>query len=273
MNMHIKQSLSLLLLGLVAPVAFAMRGAQVVSEQPDGALFVRSGSSYPLAVGSMLQDGDVLETRTATVILWFCDGALLTVYPDSVLHLVNVQEGTAQFKLERGEILGDTTAACPIGVRTIIGTTDVTGGVFGVLMYQMGAIGWTQQVRNLDGQVSFTGDPKLDTSNLVVSLVTPQQPFAIPAGEEIIIRGVYNTDTEVFTITVGGATMAALTPDVVDQMQQAATQMREIVVPPVTLPPTAPDVRRVIEIPYEDIEIASNKGLGPPSTIPPQGRP
>jgi len=269
MKIHTKQVLSLLLVALAAPVAFAMRGVQVVSELPDGAIFVRAGSAYAVAVGSMLQDGDVLETRNATVILWFGDGALLTVYPDSVLHLVNAQEGSARFKLARGEILGDTTAACPIGIHTIVGTADVYSGVFSVLLTQMGAQGWTQQVRNLDGQVSFTGDVNLDTSNLVVSLIEPNQPFAIPPGEEIIIRGVYNPDAEVFTVVTGGAALVAMTPDLIGQLRDAAVEMSAIAVPPVTLPPPAPDVRIIIEIPYEDIEVASDKGLGPPGTIPP----
>lgn len=237
--------------------------ARIVFEDPDGAM-IRNGPN--VVVGGELGVGDILETNAATVILTVCDGSLLTVYPNTVLQLVAIDGGEVGLSLVRGEILGDSAAGCSFNVENKVGTAMVSDGVFGVLLNEMGGQGWTLQVRNLDGAVTFVGDPKLDTSNLTVSLIEPSEALEIAPGEEIIVRGIYNESADVFSITQGGVLLAEIEEDIVGEMREDSEEMSSI---PLDEDDDADDADDgdvggdddvIIEIPYEDIETASDKG-------------
>lgn len=245
-----------ILLSLLAPFTLqAANAAEVVYEDPDGALYERGGL-YTVKVGIELLEGDVLQTNDSTVILSLCEGSLLTAYPGTEVKLAQLGDGTVSFKLIRGEVLGDVSDDCRLDVGTKVGTASITSGVFGVVQNLAGDQGWTMQVRNLDGTVDFIGDPKLDTSNMTVSLIEPNETISIPAGEEIIVRGVYFEATDVFSLVQGGAALASMDPEDIDSLREAAQNMSSATIPPP--PATTPPV--IIEIPYEDIETASDKG-------------
>lgn len=246
----------MILAALIAPMA--LQGANVVEvvfEQPDGALYQRGGL-YNVNVGLQFMDGDVLQTNDSTVILSVCEGSLLTAYPGTEVEITSTGDGTLSLRLIKGEVLGDVSDDCRLNVATKVGTASITGGVFGVVQNLAGDQGWTMQVRNLDGTVDFIGDPKLDTSAMTVSLIEPNETISIPAGEEIIVRGVYYEATDVFALTQGGAAIASMDPADVDQLREAVQEMSSATLPE----PPPPADPLIIEIPYEDIETASDKG-------------
>jgi hypothetical protein len=246
---------------LIAPVFLnGAAAAKVVYENPDGATINRDGGTS-VSSGMDLMQGDVLDTGNATVILSLCEGSLVTVYPNSVVAISSLSDGSVSLRLSKGEILGDASANCQISVATTVGTASVTNGVFGVLMNSMADSGWTLQVRNLDGSVKFIGDPNLDTSNTTVSLIEPNKEVEIPSGEEVIVRGLYNESAEAFVVSQDGAVLAMLEDSVTGEMRTAAQQMAaaagETGTPGAA---TGEDAPVIIEIPYEDVETASDKG-------------
>jgi hypothetical protein len=273
----LKKSVVLSLISaILAPAALLAQGAQVVAEDPDGGVVVRGGSSMALSSGSALQAGDVVKSNEATVILSLCDGALVTVYPGSEVSLASLGEGVAVLNLTKGELLGDTTSGCAISVANVVGTADISNGVYGVVLTETGE-GYTLQVRNLDGNVTFTGDDQLDISNLTASIVEPGKTLDIPAGEEMIVRGLYNSDSDIFSLVTGGAAMALMSDEVVGELRGASEYMSAVGRPdelpgkgPEDGPPgqdkaadktegtPAEDV--IIEVPWFDVETASDKG-------------
>jgi hypothetical protein len=251
-----KSILTLLLPALAAPIMHGAMVAQVVSEAPDGAVYERGGE-YQVSAGLSLMEGDVLSTNDATVILSFADGSTLTAYPDTILYL----SASGELTLGQGEILGDVAGGSSLSVATKVGTVQAQNGVYGVLLNESPDMGWTLQVRNLDGVVAFTGAPKLDTAGMTVSLVEPGKTLNIPAGEEVIVRGIYNESSEVFALVPGGVVMAMLDAEEAGQIREAAQQMSSAVLGDGEAAPGEGDGAPVIiEIPFEDIETASDKG-------------
>lgn len=256
------------IIALLAPFALqAANVAEVVFEEPDGAVFQRGGL-FSIQAGLELVEGDLLQTNDSTVILSLCDGSLLTVYPDTEVLLATLANGSVAIKLMRGEVLGDVADSCRIDIQTKSGVASVESGVFGALQNLAGDQGWTVQVRNLDGQVAFIGDPKLDTTNVTVSLIEPNERVEIAPGEEIIVRGIYYEGTDVFEVVQGGAALAEIEPELLDEMREKVDEMSSAKpdapeTPPEeqtdepTQSPAEPPPAVIIEIPYEDIEIAS----------------
>ncbi len=245
---------------MLAPVISAGANAQVVAEDPDGSLVVRGGSTMMLDAGDILREGDVIKTRAATVVVSICDGALVTIYPKSEVAVASLSDEVAVLNLIKGELLGDTVSGCAISVSNKVGTADISNGVYGVLLNQTGK-GWTLQVRNLDGNVTFTGG-NVDTSDVTAALVESGKPVSVPAGEELTIRGSYNPNSNVFTPVGGAGALTVIPADTADEMEEGADEMDD-------LRPTwegstgedgDPEVPTLIEIPYEDIETASDKG-------------
>lgn len=249
--------------------------AQVVHEDPDGALIVRSGTSRALAAGDMLEEADVIKSNESTVIVSLCKGSLVTIYPDSEVMFTGLQTGIVRVSIMRGEILGDSNESdgCEFSVGTLAGIIDIESGVFGVLMNES-VDGWTLQVRNLDGSVTFTGDAGLDTSNLTVSLVNPGETTAIPAGDEMIVRGLYDPVTEVFSLISGGAALSIMPDETVGSMNEGVGVMqavgrpddlpaRERAIPRIEETDTPAEdkaIPKILEIPWKDIETASDRG-------------
>ena len=245
--------------------------AQVLSEDPDGAMLVGASSSSGLVVGSSLSAGDVIATNGATVVIGACDGSLITVYPNSEVTVTAVSANGVTLKLTRGEILGDTTNGCPVTVQNPAGSANISDGVYGVLLNETGD-GWTLQVRNLDGSVNFTAAPTLSTADMQVSLVEPGKTLAIPAGEEMVLRGIYNSDADSFELVRGGAALAVLSDETVAGLQSASSAMsavgrpddlpaRDKAVPVLEGTPGGDNaIPVIIEIPWQDVEPASDRG-------------
>lgn len=249
-------------LSIAVPLLFASASlqaqpiAQVVFEDPDGATVV-GDNVVNVTTGMALEEGDTINTGDATVIVSFSGGSLLTIYPNSEVTLTGASGASVAMNLSRGEVLGDSCPTCEMSISTVVGSASVTGGVFGIVMNRMGGDNWTQQVRNLDGSVSFLGDPNLDVSNVAVSLIEPNMVLDIPAGEEIIIRGVYNDAAASFALTQEGM-LSLLDEDVIGQMRSEAQSMASF---GITEPPPAETEPPVtIEIPVDDVETASEKG-------------
>lgn len=255
-------SLTALLLVLLPGLLFGADTALVVYEMPDGASFNRAGERTPVFTGDRLNNGDTLETGDATVILSLCDGSLVTIYPNSTVVISGLGQQTVSLQLVRGEVLGDNRVGCQMSVTTTVGETRITEGVFGVLLNQMGDQNWTLQVRNLDGTVVFVGDSRLDTSNTMVSVLEPNKEVSIPAGEEFMVRGVYNAEEQVFSLAQDGVAMAVLDTQASGHLRDGAEFMGSIQIPEDgpdggEEPPERPNQ---IEIPYEDVDTASDKG-------------
>ncbi|MEX0324373.1 MAG: hypothetical protein AB3N63_19610 [Puniceicoccaceae bacterium] len=251
-----------LLISIFSCAAIGATLAQVVAEDPNGATITRGGSNLNLQPGNILQEGDVIKSNAATVVISICDGALVTLYPKSELAVVSLSADVATVNLMKGELLGDTITGCAISVDNKVGRADISNGVYGVLLNETGE-GWTLQVRNLDGKVTFTGGEKLDTSNMTVSLVEPGKSLPIPAGEEIIVRGIYDRSTEIFTLVTGGAAIAMLPDSTIGTMRDDASTMASIGRDDEDDDDDGedPDPDEVfIPIPLEDIETASDKG-------------
>jgi hypothetical protein len=260
---------------ILAPAFLSAQGAMVVAEDPDGGIIVRSGSSMDLSAGSGLQPGDLVKSNGATIVLTLCDGSLITVYPNSELLVNTLDDEVAVVSLLKGELLGDTVSGCKISVDNVVGTTDISNGVYGVLLNESTG-GWTLQVRNLDGNVTFTGDDQLDISNLTASIVEPGVTLSIPAGEEMIVRGVYDAGSEIFALSLGGASMAILGDDTISELQKGAEFMTSVGRPDELPGKGAEDIPGkdkakektkgtpaedvILEIPWYDIETASDKG-------------
>ena len=252
-----------LLIGQMASVA------QVVHEDPDGALAVRGGASIGLAAGDVLQEGDTLKTNSATLVITLCDGALITLYPESEVTVTSLGAKVAQLKLSRGELLGDTVSGCSIAVMSAAGSARIDNGVYGVLMNES-AEGWTLQVRNLDGSVTFTGGSNLDASNVTASIVEAGKTLEVPAGEEIIVRGVYDPESQMFALTQGGAVMSLLQEETISEMREEAERGRAVgrpdgipgrdVIDDLDTPARDRSAPQVIELPWEDVETASDPG-------------
>ena len=256
-SLKISVVLSFLTAMLAPAMLIAGTNAQVVAEDPDGGLIVRAGSSSLLDTGDVLKEGDIIKTNGATVIVSICDGALVTIYPNSEVAVSSLQADVAVLNLVKGELLGDTISGCSISVGNKAGTTDISNGVYGVLLSETGQ-GWTLQVRNLDGNVSFTGGSNLDVTNATAAIVSPGSTLPVPAGEELILRGSYNEDTDVFTLVSAGS-LGSIPDDVADRMSEVGKEMSErrgMDTPP-EAPVGPPDV---LELPFEDIETASDKG-------------
>jgi len=245
---------------MLAPAIIAAAEAQVVAEDPDGSLLVRGGSTMMLDAGDLLREGDVIKTRTSTVVVSVCDGALVTIYPNSEVAVTSLSEEVAVLNLVKGELLGDTVAGCDVSIANKVGTADISNGVYGVLLNQTGQ-GWTLQVRNLDGSVTFTGG-NIDTTNITAALLQTGKAISIPAGQQLVISGSYNPSTNIFTPIGGAGAISIIPQDVVDQMQDDADKMDDLV--PGWQDSTGGDGTPVdpglIEVPYEDIETASDKG-------------
>jgi hypothetical protein len=245
------------LTALLAPAMLnAATSAQVVAEDPDGGLLIRSGSVSLLALGDLLKEGDVIKSNAATVVVSICDGALVTLYPNSEVAVSSLNDSAAVLNLVKGEILGDTLSGCTVSVTNKAGTTDISNGVYGLLLSESNE-GWTLQVRNLDGNVNFTGGNNLDVSTATAAIVGPGSTVDVPAGDKLTVRGSYDADTNVFklvTSSVGG-----MPDDVADRMGDVGKEMsgrRDMDTPP-DAPVGPPDV---LELPFDDIETASDKG-------------
>jgi len=244
---------------LIAPALLqAQSTAKVVYEEPDGATLL-GANVVNVTAGMDLRAGDTINTGDATVILSLCQGSLVTVYPNSEVTITSISGSRVGLSLSRGELLGDSSPSCELSVSTAVGTASISDGVFGILMNRMGDQGWTLQVRNLDGSVSFIGDPNLDTSNLTVSLLEPNKEILIPTGEEIIVRGVYNEADDSFTLTQDGV-IAVLDSDITGEMRSEAETMASSAMEAETPPAEAGQQPVIIEIPLEDVETASDKG-------------
>jgi len=247
--------------------------AQVLSEDPDGAIVVRAGSSMAVDAGDVLQDGDVIKTYGSTLIVSICDGALITVYPGTELVVSGLGTSMANLTLRSGEILGDSMAGCGISVSNVVGTANISNGVYGVVLSPSGD-GWTLQVRNLDGTVTFTGADSLDSSSMAISLVEAGKTIDVPVGEEVIIRGVYDSGMDIFALSTGGAAMAMISDETVGDMRNDAIEMSAIastgpstepMAPPEETPQAGPPSEDelqqiVVEVPWEEVETASSKG-------------
>lgn len=245
---------------------FVLKGAsvaQVVSKDPEGAMYTRV-QTMPVNVGMDLMEGDILETFNSTLILSLCEGSLLTVYPNSVLHLSRLGYGSASLRLIRGEVLGDSSSGCTFTVETKVGAASISNGVYGVVHHVVGD-DWTLQVRNLDGNVSFVGDLKLDSSNVRASVIEPGKVIQIPAGEEIIVRGVYNEASGVFLLSPEGAIFAALDDQSRGELRGGAQYMSSVYrsfrdgTGPEDEDGDDPEAV-IIDIPFVDFETASDKG-------------
>lgn len=249
-----------LILTLLAPSIVVAAEAQVVAEDPDGSLVVRGGSTMMLDAGDLLREGDVIKTRSSTVVVSVCDGALVTIYPDSEVAITSLSEELAVLNLVKGELLGDTIAGCDVSIANKVGTADISNGVYGVLLNQTGK-GWTLQVRNLDGSVTFTGG-NIDTTDITAALVQTGKAINIPAGQQLIISGAYNPSNNVFTPIGGAGALSIIPADVVDQMEDGADNMEDIA--PEWEDSTGGDDTPVdpglIKVPNENIETASDKG-------------
>ncbi len=233
---------------LLAQVALAASTAQVVAEDPDGSVIMRSGATMMLDAGDLLQEGDHVKTRTSTVVVSICDGALVTVYPDAEVIVASLSDENAVLNLIKGELLGDTIAGCAISIANKVGTADISNGVYGVLLKQQGD-SWTLQVRNLDGEVTFTGG-NLSTG-AATALLESGEAIYIPAGEQLTVIGTYNPDSRFFSVV--SSSLAPIPPDVLEEMQEGIDEMRNLEPGDQTLPD-------LIEIPFEDVETASDKG-------------
>lgn len=245
---------------MLAPAISAASNAQVVAEDPDGSLVVRGGSTMMLDAGDILREGDVIKTRAATVVVSICDGALVTIYPNSEIAVTSLSDEVAVLNLIKGELLGDTVSGCAISVSNKVGTADISNGVYGVLLNQTGK-GWTLQVRNLDGNVTFTGG-NVDTSDVTAALVESGKAVRVPAGEELTVRGSYNPNSNVFTPTGGAGALTVIPADTADEMEEDADEMDDLRTPMdgSTGGDGTPQVPTLIKIPFPDVETASDKG-------------
>jgi len=243
---------------VLAPVLVnAQPTVKVVYEDPDGATLL-GANVVNVTTGMELEAGDTINTGDATVILSLCGGSLVTIYPNSEVTVTSASGMGASLSLSRGELLGDASASCDLSVSTVAGTASISDGVFGVLMNRMGGQGWTLQVRNLDGGVNFIGDPNLDVSNVTVSVIEPNMEMLIPTGEEIIVRGIYNEEARSFALTQDGV-LAMMDEDVVGEMRDEAQTMASSGIETDT-PQVQTNIPVIIEIPFEDVETASDKG-------------
>lgn len=228
--------------------------------------------------GDALQEGDLIKTNGATVIVSICDGALVTLYPGTEVTLSGLGTSVAKLNLSSGEILGDSMSGCGISVSNVVGTANISNGVYGVLLTQSGQ-GWTLQVRNLDGKVTFTGADSLDSSNMAISLVEAGKTIDVPVGEEVIIRGIYDSGRDVFALSTGGAAMAMISDETVGKMRDDSIQMSAVgrgqgqggrpednpartkALPRVEQTPAAEKAKEVlIEIPWREVETVSDPG-------------
>lgn len=249
-----------LITALLVPALSAASNAQVVAEDPDGGLVVRGGSTSGISSGDSLKQGDVVKSNGATLVVSICDGALVTIYPNSEVAVSSLGSDAAVLNLIKGELLGDTISGCSVSIANKAGTADISNGVYGVIMNQTGQ-GWTLQVRNLDGNVSFTGSPSLDTSNVTASIVNPGETTSVGAGEEITIRGTFD-DNNVFSLTAGGAVIAGLPDSAINRMSDRAKEMNAIdedAGDDAEGPPPGPP--EFIDLP-EQAETASDHGQG-----------
>jgi hypothetical protein len=275
---------ALIALAAMPAVMFAEPVAEVVSESPDGAVYERDGST-PITAGDTLMGGDLLVTNDATVVLAFADGSVMTVSPKSSLKINEKMDGSMELVLNFGEVLGKVPAGVESTVITKIGTTMASNGVFGVLQSQTADETWTLQVRNLNGSVSFLPSQAIDPG-MTVSLLEPGKLIEIAPGEEIIVRGLYNEEEEVFVFAEGEApVVAVLDNETTFALEQSSEQMASVELPsfaegtstavtatgtegpgqgpgegPSAGPVEGGDSTVIIEIPFGDIEVASDKG-------------
>jgi hypothetical protein len=236
--------------------------AEVVSESPDGATYLRGGS-FEVSAGMSLMAGDRIVAGDSTVVISFGNGSLLTLYPGSSIELTGATAGTIDLELLQGEILADASAVSTFTVATKAGSLSASGGVFGVLQSPGAGDDWTLQVRNLDAEVAFQGDVSLDSGDLTVSLIEPGKTVPVPAGEEVIVRGVYSESEEVFTLTDDGGSLAVIDSGTVAQLREASEQMSSAEVPgtgTTAAGPAPTEGTVIIEIPFQDVETASDKG-------------
>lgn len=245
-TLKISVVLSLIVSLLAGPVSATT--AQVVAEDPDGSLVLRTGTTMMLDAGDLLQEGDQIQTRPSTVVVSICDGALVTIYPKSEVIVASLSTETAVLNLVKGELLGDTIAGCKISISNKVGTADISNGVYGVLLNQEGD-SWTLQVRNLDGEVTFTGG-NLD-AGAASALLESGKAVYIPTGEQLTVIGTYNPDSRLFS--AASVSLAPMPPEVIEEMQEQIDEIRN-------LEPDGPTIPDLIEIPFVDVETASDKG-------------
>ena len=237
--------------------------AQIVYVSSEDAIVEQGDSSLIATAGQVLTGGSEIKSNEATVIISICDGSLVTIYPQSTVRIDNLQAGIVELVLVSGEILGDNGGNCDISVGTKAGKASIIDGVFGVVLNDDGDNGWTLQVRNLDGTVTFVGQPNLDTSATIVTLLEPNKVVEIPPGEEFIVRGIYDADSDVFAIAQEGVALALISEisfgeftERVEFMNAAGEEWANEQEPT----EEAPAKPEEIEVPFEEFDTASEKG-------------
>jgi len=254
---------TLVLLSTLLPAAMSAQIlAQIVYVSSEDAIVEQGDSTIIATAGLALTGRSEIKSNEATVIVSICDGSLITIYPESVVKVDNLQAGVVELVLVSGEILGDNGGNCDISVGTKAGEASITEGVFGVVLNDDGENGWTLQVRNLDGTVTFVGQPNLDTSASIVTLLEPNKIIDIPPGEEFIVRGIYDADSDVFALAQEGVALALISEtsfssmtDDVEFMNAAGEEWANEQQPEEPAPQP-----EEIEVPFEEFDTASEKG-------------
>lgn len=226
--------------------------AKVVAVDKPGAVVVRGGTSLSVSMGMLITEGDRLMTNGATVGLVFKNGSTLNVSPDTQLEFqtvrqapipssvrgsygslnANPSESITKLNLVSGDVSGNVKklrAVAPnsrFEVATKVGVAGIRGTTFRVTFMRVGGI-WSYKLSNIVGDVVFIPSAVINAENVITAIPAAGEDAPLAAGEEIIIEGTYDSDTNEFTLTTEGYQQATVDPAAAAEVAEAVEEVNE----------------------------------------------
>ncbi len=240
----------------------ALWSQQAISVEPAGAEITANGRTMDVRSGMDVSSGGMVETNESTVVIARTNGSRVELAPDSRFEITPTGIDLKQ---------GNATVTGPMGsqfdVSSEIGVVEGYGATFGVSLNLAGEMA-TLEISNVEGMVNFTADVDLDSTEVSATLIEPGKQVSVAPGDKLVIRVIYQEDREVYAIAPQGVAQEQVTPDMAEQITQTGDNISRISVPSVPdeapeevpTPADAEDSPVIIEIPVEDVEIASDPG-------------
>ena len=240
----------------------ALWSQQAVSVQPMGAEISVGDRTMDVRSGMDLSGGGMVDTNASTLVVARTNGSRVKVDPGS-----RVEMTSGGINLMQGSVTVTAPMGAQFDVGSDIGVVEGIGATFGVSLNLSGEMA-TLEISNASGMVNFTADMGLDTTETTVTMIEPGKQTSVAPGDKLVVRVVARPGTGEYAIAPQGVTQEAIAPEMAENISQTGDEISQISVP--MLPDEAPDEVPVpvadeddpviIEIPVEDVEVASDPG-------------
>jgi len=267
-----------------------LSNAKVVSVSEPGAIIERGGQQMAVEAGMIIEEGDILRSRSAKVSFVFKNGSTSTIFPGSEVEFetirqaripasvnkrygeldYNPSESVTLLRLKSGEIRGhvkklrEVAPASRFEVATKVGVAGIRGTLYRIVLQRVGGL-WSYTLTNIRGDVVFIPSMNLNADNVIAVVPPAGEAAPLDSGEEIIIEGTFDDDEEVFTIVTEGYTESSISDEALQEIEEDISELDSEAgdtIPADDAQTDAPQQPitsgpRPILIPVEDVEIAS----------------